>query len=92
MTAEQARRIANDHLEGPATKDLLKRVHQKIEREAKKGLFCLNHQLDGVKGGIAPQVKDALWLALKSEGYIIVHHRNPDPVNAAVKPYTIISW
>ena len=35
---------------------------------------------------------DAMYLQLKTEGYTVVHHPDPDPGDPCSRPYTTISW
>ena len=93
MTADEARKLANETLDIEAIQSHLDYIHRLVERKAKDGLMAITHIYsrcnDLTDGASLPQLTHASWImvakALHSEGFEVL----TDPVFGAVDA---LSW
>lgn len=93
MNASEARALTARNLTGPVIEPFLRHVHRRIEEAAAKGQSSISHPLQG-SGPVWPSsaAVEALWAALRKEGYTVRHHEDPDPGHPASGPYDEVSW
>lgn len=92
ISAQRARLIASQNLRGPVIQPLLDHVYQRIHEAASKGQTSIVHPLDGLRTVISQEQRDAVWDALRAQGYKVTHHPDPDPGHPASRLYDSVSW
>jgi len=93
MNAYEARELTQENLKGPVIEPILKEVHEKIEEAAKEGKSSITHPFHGSRGMYpSTNEQEAVWDHLRSEGYKVKHHPNPDPGDPRSNDYDEISW
>jgi hypothetical protein len=94
MTAKEARELTEKKLAGPAIQPFLDAIYAKIQQAADAGRKSITHPWAGVRMPYPTmEQKDAIWSHLiGKDGYIVTHHKNPDPGDPRSSDYTEISW
>jgi hypothetical protein len=92
MNAQQARKLTNTTLRGEMLAPLIAHVYKRIELSAKSGQSSLCHPFQGYQPYPRLELQEALWNALRTDGYTVKHHPDPDPGHPASAPYDEVSW
>ncbi len=93
FTANQARDLSLSQRRGPVIAPVLDHVYTRIKERAAKGHTSLAHPLHGWRGdGLDADQQEAIWEALRAQGFKVTHHADPDPGHPASAPYDEVSW
>ena len=92
MKATEARKLTEENLKGPVIEPYLRIVHTKIKEAANKGKSSITHPWAGIRGVYpSSDEQEAIWTSLRSDGYKVERHPDPDPGHPASAPYDSIS-
>ncbi len=93
MNANEARKLSEHNIKGPATDHLVKIVLDKIDLAAMNGEFEITEPFTGLRmPWPTSEQLEATWVRLQVLGYKVMHHPDPDPGHPCSHPYTSISW
>jgi hypothetical protein len=92
MNAKEARALTNKNLMGPAIKEYMDVIHDHISMAAQRGESNITNPLYVGRKSVPFHLHEAVLDALRSEGFKIVDHPDPDPGHPASGPYTTLSW
>lgn len=103
FSAENARKLRDQALgdpKGATVGPLLVFVHERIRRAAEDGRSEITRPFlrpDATYPEFPgewprPEVQEAVWAALRLEGFKVTHHPNPDPGSPTGVAYDTVSW
>lgn len=93
LTAANARALTERSLRSTLLAPLLAHVHGRIQKQAEKGHYSINDPHADFPGGWPDShVLEALWSALREQGYRVYDHPDPDPGHPCSKPYIEVQW
>jgi hypothetical protein len=95
MTANEARKITQESLEGPVLDPILRYIKQQIVDAAKSGKSQVINPLSKniPAAWCSMELQSLLWKRLRNEGYKIVQHDDPDPGHPCSSGgYMTIEW
>ena len=95
MNADEARKITDDNLKGPAIEAYVEALDKLIGDVARKGKGAIDpmvvlYRIVSKTDGHVP--RDAVKKHYEARGYRWVDHVDPDPGHPASRPYTTLSW
>lgn len=95
--ADEARKLSEKNLRGPAIEPYLKIVLSRVENACKKGQNSINHpfRFDYGKDGVSSvygRELDGLVLELQRRGFRVTHHPDPDPGHPCSSDYWTLEW
>ena len=97
MNADEARKLTDEHLSGPAIKKFVDYIDGRIERAAKEGKNSLhNPQVGTAEEGfnffLRENQRKAVRVHYEKLGFDWIDRPDPDPGNPCSGPYTTLSW
>ncbi len=95
MNAEEARRITQENLRGPAIEHFLRALDHKILEMAKCGKSSFDPwgYLASLRTpGPTTDERGAIRRHYVAAGYTFQDHPDPDPGHPCSRPYTTLSW
>ena len=93
MNAKQAREESQKNLKGPAIEPYLTNIYLQIEKATKAGKFAIIVSFASARSWPSSTEEQAIFDHLRSEGYTIRFHEDPDPGSPVSSgPYTTVEW
>jgi hypothetical protein len=95
ISAEEARKITQDNLRGPAIETFVSTLTNKIKMVAKEGKSSLDPwmYLSGLRGTQPThEQREAIKLHFIKAGFKWTDNPDPDPGHPASRAYTTVSW
>ena len=93
MNARQAREESLKNLKGPVIEPYIVSIHTQIAEAAKEGKFAIIPSFNSARTWPSSSEEQAIFVHLRSEGYTIRYHEDPDPGDPRSSgPYTTVEW
>ncbi len=93
MDAMQARQASLKNLKGPVIEPFLKVIYQQIEDATKEGRFSIIPSFSSPNTKLPTfEEREAVFTHLRSEGFTVKDHPNPDPGHPCSHEYTTVEW
>lgn len=92
MKAVEARKLSEESLTGPVIAPLLATAYKRIKDAAENGKFNINYPFYGAYPSPSEQAKEAALNHLRTLGYKVEHHQNPDPGDPRGSDWDEVSW
>lgn len=93
MNAEDARKITNKSLKGLVIEPLLEKIYRRVKESAEVGKHVLRSPFD-INGEpyLSAEIRAALTTSLRSCGYKVLYHEDPDPGHPCSSKYETLEW
>jgi len=94
MTAREARILTDENLKGEVIKPYMDIIYERILSSAKEGKSSITHPFHDVHKLHYPSrdIKKAIFDCLRTQGYEIIDHSDPDPGHPCSSAYDEIKW
>ena len=92
IKADEARRLSEDSLRGPVIAPLLEIAFQRIKEAASKGAYTVNHPFYNAYPSPSPEAEASALAYLRTLGYTVKHHPNPDIMDPRSSDWDEVSW
>lgn len=92
MNANEARELTQKNLRGPLSQPYLDAVHKRIQDAAEQGQSRIVHPFYGISPRPSEEIQAEVLALLRTEGYRVEHHPNPDPGDPRSCEYDEILW
>lgn len=97
ITAEEAKKLTDDSLRGPAVEKYLNHIDARIVSFAKLGKNSIHNPqvgfaFDGMEFYLNQNERKAVRIHYEKNGFTWTDHPDPDPGHPCGGPYTTLEW
>jgi hypothetical protein len=92
MTALEARKLSVEKLRNSVIQPMVDHIYNRIRAATQQGKFLIRDPFMGFSQYPSEEEKEAIFMTLKSNGYTVKDHPDPDPGDPRSRPYIEILW
>ena len=92
INASEARKLSEESLNGPLIFGILDIAFRRIKEAASNGKFSVAYPFYNAYPAPSTEAAEAAIGYLKTLGYKVTHHPNPDPGDPRSSSYDEVSW